>query len=150
MRILLILLATALLCTGALADSKGLVSVPSAHTVAATADRLETALQAKGMKIFLRIDHAAGAAGVGRELAPTTLVIFGNPQVGAPLMQCARQVGIDLPQKALIWEDAAGTTWFSYNSPEYLRTRHAIQGCDQVLAKVSKALAGFAQAATAE
>jgi uncharacterized protein (DUF302 family) len=150
MRILLILLAAALLCTGALADSKGLVNVPSPHTVAVTADRLETALEAKGMKIFLRIDHAAGAAGVGRELAPTTLVIFGNPKVGAPLMQCARQVGIDLPQKALIWEDAAGTTWFSYNSPEYLRTRHAIQGCDQVLAKVSEALAGFAHAATAQ
>jgi len=149
MRILLILLAAALPCT-ALADSKGLVNVPSAHSVAVTADRLETALQAKGMKMFLRIDHAAGAAGVGRELAPTTLVIFGNPKVGAPLMQCARQVGIDLPQKALIWEDAAGTTWFSYNSPEYLRTRHAIQGCDPVLARVSKALAGFAQSATAE
>lgn len=150
MRSLLILFAAALLSSAALAESKGVVSVPSTHSVSATADRLETALRAKGMQVFLRIDHAAGAAGVGRELAPTTLVIFGNPKVGAPLMQCARQVGIDLPQKALIWEDESGNTWFSYNSPEYLRTRHAIQGCDQVLAKVSKALANFAQAATAD
>ena len=150
MRILLILVATTLFCSGAFADTNGVVSVPSAHPVAATADRLETALEAKGMKLFLRLDHAAGAASVGRELGPTTLVIFGNPKVGAPLMQCARQVGLDLPQKALIWEDEAGTTWFSYNSPEYLRTRHDIQGCDQVLAKVSKALTAFAQAATRE
>jgi len=138
-----------LFCSGAIADN-GLVQVKSAHDVATTADRLETALQAKGMKIFARINHAAGAATVGKQLPPTELVIFGNPKVGAPLMQCARSTGIDLPQKALIWQDEQGNTWFSYNDPQYLKSRHKIEGCDPVLGKVSKALGNFAAAATSK
>ena len=79
---------------------------------------------------------------------PTQLVIFGNPKVGAPLMQCAQSVAIDLPQKALITQDAQGRVWLSYNDPAYLRQRHHIEGCKPVLAKVSGALAKFARAAT--
>lgn len=126
----------------------GLVNVKSAHDVKTTADRLEKVLEAKGMTLFNRIDHAAGAESVGRQLRPTELVIFGNPKVGSPLMTCRQTVGIDLPQKALIWQDASGQTWFTYNSPAYLKNRHHIEGCDKVLGKVSKALENFAKAAT--
>jgi uncharacterized protein (DUF302 family) len=143
------LLATALFCSSAFAGN-GLIQVKSAHDVATTADRLEKALGAKGMKIFARINHAAGATAAGMELAPTELVIFGNPKAGTPLMQCARSTGIDLPQKALIWQDDQGTTWFSYNDPQYLKGRHQIEGCDPVLGKVSTALSNFAAAATGE
>jgi uncharacterized protein (DUF302 family) len=126
----------------------GLVHIKSAHDVKTTADRLEKVLEAKGMTLFNRIDHAAGAKSVGRQLRPTELVIFGNPKVGSPLMACRQTVGIDLPQKALIWQDEAGQTWFSYNRPAYLKSRHHIEGCDDVLGKVSKALENFAKAAT--
>lgn len=129
--------------------AEGMTSVKSAHSVAVTADRLENILKAKGMKVFNRIDHAAGAASVGKELRPTELVIFGNPKVGTPLMQCSRSIAIDLPQKALIWEDAGGQVWLSYNDPKFLALRHATQGCDAVLKKVAGALANFAKAATA-
>lgn len=145
---LLILGCTLALCSSALQAADGVVSVPSTHSVKETADRLEVVLKKKGMKVFLRINHAAGAASVGKTLRPTELVIFGNPKVGAPLMQCAQSVGIDLPQKALISEDADGKVWFSYNDPKYLQQRHHIQGCDPVLAKVSGALGNFAKAAT--
>ena len=126
----------------------GLVAIKSPHSVADTADRLEAALKAKGMTIFNRIDHAAGAASVGAELRPTQLVIFGNPKIGTPLMQCSQSIGIDLPQKALIWQDAAGQTWFGYNDPHYLAERHQLQGCQEVLDKVAGALNNFALAAT--
>jgi len=145
---LLILGCTLALCSSALQAADGVVSVPSTHSVKETADRLEVVLKKKGMKVFLRINHAAGAASVGKTLRPTELVIFGNPKVGAPLMQCAQSVGIDLPQKALISEDADGKVWFSYNDPKYLQQRHHIQGCDPVLAKVNGALGNFARAAT--
>jgi len=126
----------------------GLVAIKSPHSVAETADRLEAALNAKGMTVFNRIDHAAGAASVGAELRPTQLVIFGNPKVGTPLMQCSQSLGIDLPQKALIWQDAAGQTWLGYNDPQYLAERHQLQGCQEVIDKVAGALNNFARAAT--
>ena len=129
--------------------SEGMISVKSAHSVATTADRLENILKAKGMKVFNRINHAAGAASVGKELRPTELIIFGNPKVGTPLMQCSHSIAIDLPQKALIWEDAGGQVWFSYNDPQFLALRHATQGCDAVLQKVAGALANFASKASA-
>ena len=144
-----VFLISGLMALSSLASAAdGVLSIASTHDVKNTADRLEAALKAKGMKIFLRIDHAAGAASVGMPLRPTELVIFGNPKVGTPLMQCAQSVGIDLPQKALISEDADGKVWFSYNDPLYLQRRHHIQGCDKALAKVSGALRNFAKAAT--
>ena len=143
-------LVVALLFAPAAWAAEGLVTIKSAHGVETTADRLVAALEDKGMTVFRRVDHAAGAAAVGQELGPTELVIFGNPKVGTPLMRCGRTAGIDLPQKALIREDASGTVLLSYNSPRYLAKRHGIEGCDDVIATIEKALANFARAATAE
>ena len=136
-----------LLSTPIYADS-GLVSVKSSHDVKTTADRLESTLKQKGMNVFIRINHAQGAQKVGMELRPTELIIFGNPKVGTPLMQCAQSVAIDLPQKALIWQDEKGQVWLSYNNPNYLVERHEISGCDEVVKKIEGALGNFAKAAT--
>ncbi|MFY0676311.1 MAG: DUF302 domain-containing protein [Neptuniibacter sp.] len=146
MRLLLGLITGLFLSSTAVAE--GLVQVKSQHSVVDTADKLEAALKAKGMTVFNRIDHSAGAASVGQELRPTQLLIFGNPKVGTPLMKCAPSAAIDLPQKALISQDEQGTVWLSYNDPAYLQKRHAIAGCDEVLQKVSGALANFSKAAT--
>jgi len=126
----------------------GLINVKSAHDVKNTTDRLETILKEKGMNVFLRINHAVGARNVGQELRPTELLIFGNPKVGTPLMQCGQTLAIDLPQKALIWQDENGQVWLTYNDPQYLATRHGIDGCKTVLDKVKNALKNFARAAT--
>jgi uncharacterized protein (DUF302 family) len=129
-------------------QSDGVIRIKSSHSVAATADKLESALLEKGMTLFKRISHADGAAKVGVELGPTELVIFGNPAVGAPLMRCGQIAGLDLPQKALVYEDAAGVVWFAYNDPNYIVQRHDITGCDEVVDKIAKALHNFSQAAT--
>ena len=126
----------------------GLTNVKSSHDVKTTADRLEAVLKEKGMTVFLRVDHSEGARKVGKQLRPTELVIFGNPKVGAPLMQCDQTIGIDLPQKALIWQDENGQVWLTYNDPRYLAKRHGIDGCQPVLDKVQNALKNFAKAAT--
>ncbi len=125
----------------------GLVHVESAYDVTQTADRLEKILQDKGMTIFNRIGHSAAAQTVGVELRATELIIFGNPKAGSPLMQCQQTVAIDLPQKALIWQDADDTVRITYNDPAYLQSRHNIQGCDKVLGKVSNILSGVSKAA---
>ncbi|MFW5969318.1 MAG: DUF302 domain-containing protein [Halofilum sp. (in: g-proteobacteria)] len=140
----------ALLVAPAAWAGEGLVTVKSAHDVETTADRLVAALEDKGMKVFERVDHAAGAEKAGQELGPTELVMFGNPEVGTALMRCGRTAGIDLPQKALIWEDDDGTVFLAYNSPQYVAKRHGIEGCEDEIAKIEKALANFARAATAE
>ena len=145
----ILVFALTLVFSAPLAAGEGMIDVQSAHSVAATADRLEAILAEKGMNVFARIDHAAGAKKAGKSLPPTELVIFGNPKVGTPLMQCSPSIAIDLPQKALIWEDASGTVWISYNDPQFLKLRHNTQGCDEVLKKVSGALANFAKAAAA-
>ncbi len=129
-------------------NTSGLIKIKSQHNVKATADKLETILKEKGMTVFTRIDHAAGAKKVDQKLRPTELIIFGNPKVGTPLMQCTQTVAIDLPQKMLIWEDESGATWLAYNNPGYLKKRHNIKGCDAVIQKVSGALSNFANAAT--
>lgn len=126
----------------------GMVHVPSSNDFDTTISKLTQALETKGMNIFATIPHSIGAAKVGVSLNPTTLVIFGNPKVGAPLMACAQMVAIDLPQKALVTADSEGNVTLTYNDPAYLKERHEIEGCDKVLDKVSKALANFAKAAT--
>ena len=126
----------------------GLINLKCSHDVKNTADRLETVLKEKGMNVFLRINHTDGARKVGQELRPTELVIFGNPKVGTPLMQCGQTAAIDLPQKALVWQDENGQVWLTYNDPQYLAARHGIDGCKTVLGKVQNALKNFAQAAT--
>jgi uncharacterized protein (DUF302 family) len=122
----------------------GLISLKSPHSPRGTMDRLENLLTQKGMTIFARIDHAAGAAKIGQSLRPTEVLIFGNPQGGTPFMVCQQTVGIDLPLKALVWQDARGQVWLGYNDPEYLAQRHGAVQCP-VVAKLKKALAGFAR-----
>jgi uncharacterized protein (DUF302 family) len=130
------------------AAADGVVAVPSSFTVEETADRMESILNEKGMTIFKRIKHSEGARKVGIELRETELILFGNPKVGSPLMKCQQSVAIDLPQKALIWEDDKAKVWISYNDPGYLKKRHAISGCEEVLSKIEKALAGIAKSAS--
>ncbi|WP_246480538.1 DUF302 domain-containing protein [Motiliproteus sediminis] len=125
----------------------GVTHVRSAHDVSTTLDRLEAAAVGKGMTVFARIDHAAGAAKAGQALPPTQLLLFGNPSIGTRLMQCDRGSAIDLPLKALAWEDAEGKVWLSYNTPDYLAHRHQLQTCAGVLDKMRSALASFAKAA---
>lgn len=149
MRLFILTLFSIFLFSSYAIAGNGLVSVKSGHSVKETADRLENILQKKGMTLFARINHAAGAEKVGKELRPTELIIFGNPKVGTPLMQCGQTMGIDLPQKALIWEDEGGQVWFSYNDPEYLANRHQTKGCEKVIEKVKNVLAKFSTAATA-
>lgn len=128
----------------------GMQSIASSHDVATTIDRLQAALESKGMNIFARIDHAANAGNVDLSLAPTQVLIFGNPKLGTPLMNCAPTVAIDLPQKMLAWQDADGQTMLGWNDPAALKTRHDIEGCDEVLQTISGALANFAKAAASE
>jgi uncharacterized protein (DUF302 family) len=106
--------------------AEGLTTVPSGFGPKETMDRLEAEVKAKGMSVFARIDHAAGAAEVGLALAPTELLIFGNARGGTPLMQASQTIGIDLPLKVLVWQDGAGKTWLSYNEPAWLAQRHGI------------------------
>jgi uncharacterized protein (DUF302 family) len=145
---ILTLFLSFLFATSAFA-SEGMISVKSAHPVDVTTDRLENMLTSKGMTVFARIDHAAGAAKVGKTLPPTQLLIFGNPKVGTPLMLCSPSIAIDLPQKTLIWQDKAGEVWISYNDPKFLALRHNTRGCDAVLDKVAMVLAKFANKAAA-
>jgi uncharacterized protein (DUF302 family) len=102
----------------------GLIHLPSRHSVDETVQRLQNMLQEKNINIFALIDHSGEAAKVGMEMRPTKLLIFGNPKGGTPLMQAAPSTAIDLPLKALIWQDAEGKVWLTYNDPAYLQQRH--------------------------
>ena len=146
-KMILGLLFTLLFSTSVLsADS--LVTIKSNHTVKVTADRFENIIKQKGLTVFARINHAENAANVSLDLDPTEVIIFGSPKVGTPLMQCSKTVAIDLPQKALFWQDVAGQAWLSYNNPEYLKERHGIKGCDHVISKISNVLSKLSKAAT--
>lgn len=129
-------------------DVAGLIAIPSSHSVKDTLDRLEAALKSKGIQVFARVDHGAGAAAVGMSLRPTELLVFGHPKGGTPLMEARQTVGIDLPLKALAWQDAAGKVWLAYNDMHWLAKRHNLgpeaAGAVDALAQV---LAGLAQAA---
>ena len=128
--------------------SNGVIKIKSNHSVTATINRLETALHGKGMTIFKRINHAAGAEKAGLQLRPTELLIFGNPKVGTPLMICSQTAALDLPQKALAYKDESGQVWLVYNDPAYMAKRHNIKGCDAAVQKVTNALANFSRIAT--
>jgi len=144
-----ILAALSILCIAIpVAAADGVVDVQSTFNVEETADRMVNILNKKGMTIFNRIKHSESAAKVGIELRKTELIIFGNPKVGSPLMACQQSVAIDLPQKALIWEDHNAKVWISYNDPRYLEKRHNISGCEEAIAKIEKALAGIAKSAS--
>lgn len=127
----------------------GLTSIQSAFGPEETAARLETAIKSKGLTLFARVDHAAGAAAVGLELRPTQLFVFGNAKGGTPLMQARQTAGIDLPLKALVWQDADGKTWVSYNSPAWLAERHGIGAeAHATLIALTGGLEALAKAAT--
>ncbi len=130
------------------ADLNGVVKIKSNHSVTTTIDRLEHILQEKGMVIFKRINHSAGAEKAGIKLRPTELLIFGNPKVGTPLMLCSQTTALDLPQKALAFKDEKGQVWLSYNAPSYLSQRHQLKGCEKQIQKIRKALKVFTSAAT--
>jgi uncharacterized protein (DUF302 family) len=104
----------------------GLIVVQSSHGPVETMDRLVAEIKAKGLTVFARIDHAAGANEAGLPLRPTELVIFGNAKGGTPLMQSNQETGLDLPLKALVWQDATNVTWISYNDPAWLAKRHGL------------------------
>jgi uncharacterized protein (DUF302 family) len=110
--------------------AEGLVTRPSAHPVGQTLDRLEDLLRAHGVTIFARVDHGAGAIGVGLAMPPSELLIFGNPRGGTPIMRAAPVSAIDLPFKALAWQDEGGATWLSYNEPHYLAKRFGLTDAD--------------------
>lgn len=126
----------------------GLTTMASSFGLAQTIDRLESAIHEKGLTIFARIDHAAGAAEVGSTLRPTTLITFGDARGGTPLMQSVQTAGIDLPLKVLIWEDAASKTWVSYDEPSWIAQRHGATGVDEVVAKLSAVLKAISSRAT--
>ena len=126
----------------------GLVAVKSPHGAKATMDKLEELVKQRGLTVFARIDHAAGAAKVGKSLRPTEVLIFGDPQGGTPFMECAQSVGIDLPLKALVWENAEGQVWLGYNAPAFLAKRHDVAQCP-VVENLRKVLAGLAEGAVA-
>lgn len=125
--------------------TRGIVDVPSNHSVDETVARLEGVLKARGITLFTVIDHSGDAAKLGLQMAPTKLLIFGNPKAGTPLMQAAPSVAIDLPLKILVWQGADGKAWLSYNTPEYLHERH---GFPAELTQNLAAVAALAAAAS--
>jgi uncharacterized protein (DUF302 family) len=122
----------------------GIIHLSSPHTVLETLARLEAVVQAKGIAILAMIDHSGDAAKAGIEMETTKLLIFGNPKAGTPLMLASPSVAIDLPLKALVWQDKDGKVWLSYNSPAYLKQRHSIP--DNLLPNIAGIEAICAQA----
>ena len=125
----------------------GLITLRSAFGPEETMKRLEAEVRAKGLTVFAHIDHAAGAEAVGLPLRPTDLLIFGNARGGTPLMQAQQSVGIDLPLKALVWQDATGATWLSCNDPHWIAQRH---GLDDATRATVEALSGALEAISAK
>jgi uncharacterized protein (DUF302 family) len=117
------------------AAENGMIHLTSPYSVPETLRRLESLLQARGLAIFARIDHSGEAEKAGLKMRPTQLLIFGSPKQGTPLMVASPTLAIDLPLKALAWEDASGKVWLSYNTPEYLKQRHNIP--DELLKNIS-------------
>jgi uncharacterized protein (DUF302 family) len=129
--------------------AEGLITIESRNGPEETMNRFEAEVRARGMTVFAHIDHAAGAAAVGLPLRPTELLIFGSAKTGTPLMQSAQSLGIDLPLKALVWQDASGTPWLSYNDPAFLARRHGLDDTDNTTVNaMAAALEAIASKAT--
>lgn len=124
-----------------------LVTRTSFHSVSVTADRFAAALKEKNITLVARVNHAGAAAKAGMELRPTELLIFGNPRLGTPLMQSNQTAGLDLPLKALVWQDAKGAVHIGYASPDTIVARHGIADRAEVVKKMSAALEGLTAAA---
>lgn len=132
-------------------SENGLVTLWSAHDFATTLERLTTALGEKNVTIFARIDHAAGAASAGLALRPTTLLVFGNPLAGTPLMQANQTAGVDLPLKALVWQGADDAVYLTYNDPSWIAARHELGGdSDKAVTAMAAGLAALARYATSD
>jgi len=130
-----------------LGSTRGLTDIRSSFGPKETMDRFESEIRAQNMQVFARIDHAAGAAQVGLTLAPTELIVFGNARGGTPLMQSVQTVGIDLPLKALVWQDKGGQTWLSYNEPGWIARRHGVANAQPVVDKMAALLSAMASKA---
>ena len=130
------------------AGETGTIKMQSAHDAATTLDRLEGIFKAKGITVFARIDHAAGAKKVGQDMAPTQLLLFGNPKLGTPLMKVNREAGFDLPMKALAWTDDAGKTWLAVTDPAALKARYGLQDAAPVIEKMTGAVTAMGKKAT--
>ena len=126
---------------------EGLTTIPSNFDPKETMDRLRAEIRSKGLTIFAQIDHSAGAVEAGLTLGPTNLIIFGNARGGTPLMQASQTAGIDLPLKALVWQDAAGKTWLSYNEPSWIARRHGVANADAIVSKMTDLLSAIATTA---
>ena len=135
--------------TSASADN-GLINKKSQFSTNETLDRLEAVLEKKGITVFARISHTRGAEGVGIELRSTELLIFGNPKLGSHFFTSQQTAGIDLPMKALAWEDADGQVWLTYNDPQYVAGRHGIDDRDDTVLKMTGALDRLTNAATGQ
>lgn len=149
MRIVLAVFIACLMLLPAHANDN-LVVKQSAHSVGETLDRLEAILKKRGLTIFARVDHAAGAKKAGMAMKPTQLLLFGNPKMGTPLMQSNVRIGIDLPIKVLAWQDHKDAVWIAYNDPAYLKSRHAITDRDPVFGTMTGALGKLTDAAIAK
>ena len=141
---------TALICLWGVQAmaADGLTTIRSSFGPKETMNRVEAEVKVKGLTVFARVDHAAGATEVGLPLRPTELLVFGNAKGGTPLMQSVQTIGIDLPLKALVWQDGSGTAWLSYNDPRYLAKRHDLGREDEAaLNTMGAALDALAKAA---
>lgn len=144
----IVLITLLSICT-VLQAADGLIKKPSAFTVEMTTQRLINLLEKKGIRVFAHVDHQENAARVDLKLNKLQIVIFGNPLLGSPLMQSNPTAGIDLPMKALVWEDHESKVWLGYNDPDYLARRHGIEDRKTVLDKMTAALNKISTAATA-
>jgi uncharacterized protein (DUF302 family) len=131
------------------APDSALVTLPSAHGAAETVERLKALLAQKGIDVFAHIDHAAAARKAGLSLRPTQVLIFGNPRAGTPLMKSQQTIGLDLPLRALVWEDEAGKVWLTYRRVGLLARQHHVTNRDEAVKTLDDGLAGLARAATA-
>jgi uncharacterized protein (DUF302 family) len=147
----LLLINFLLLATSSFASATdSTISIESQYSAKETADRFVSIIKSKGLTLFARIDHQENATTVDLKLRATEVIIFGNPKIGTPLMQCSQEAAIDLPQKVLIRKGSDNKTWISYNNPEYLKNRHNIKGCDLIINKISKVLRSLSNAAASE
>ena len=127
-----------------------MIKKPSPHPVATTVDRLVSAVEQAGAKVFARVDHAGGAAKVGAELRPTQMLMFGNPKLGTPAIQGAQTIGLDLPLRVVVWEDEDGKTWLAYHDPADIAALHTLPADAPVIAKMQGALGKLTGVAVAQ
>ena len=148
MKSLLLGMFMALISTTTLAGDNGLLTKKSQFSVAETQTRLEAAIKAKGLTLFAKVDHGDNAVKAELKMLPSIVSIFGAAKGGTPFMVAAPTAGIDFPLKALVWEDASKQVFVSYNTVDYVKTRHNISGLDELADKLNGLLAALAKAAT--